>query len=235
VAELNELLALQRLDTAIEQANHRLTHLPEIERRRECMEVVSVLERRLADLEAELSLATTTLVEGERVTRDIDARVLRLEGQLRTVTASREAEALQHEIATLRLDREASDERGIVALEDSERLEQELAATTSEVVAARAELESVLGQLRAAQRAVQIEIEELSARRVEQTGLVGGALGARYEKLRERSTRVVVATLNGSACGGCHLDLSQVEKEGLRRLPEDEIPECPHCGCMLVL
>ena len=40
---LAEVLAVQGLDIAIEQANHRLTHLPEIERRRECMDSVAAL------------------------------------------------------------------------------------------------------------------------------------------------------------------------------------------------
>ena len=58
---------------------------------------------------------------------------------------------------------------------------------------------------------------------------------AKYETRRKQSNRVAIAELIGPACGGCHLDLSQAERDQLRRLLDDEIPECPHCGCMLVL
>lgn len=235
MAALSDLLALQGLDIAIDQANHRLTHLPEIDERRKCMEVVAGLETRQQGIEAALAATMGVLAVGERTTKEIDAKVQRLEGQLKTVIAPREAEALQHEIATLRREREESDEQGIVALEENERLSQEIAEVTATLDTARVALETALGALRVAQKRVHSEIDQLSARRTEQTRLVGEDLLAWYEKQRQRSSRALVAALNGSACGGCHLDLSQAERDELRRLPEGENPECPHCGCLLVL
>jgi hypothetical protein len=234
VAGLVELLALQGFDISIDQANHRLTHLPEIDERRRCMEVMATLEARQREIEAAIAATEDVITKGERTTRDIDDKVKRLESQLRTVIAPREAEALQHEIATLRHEREESDEHGIEALEENERLSRELTENASTLATARVNLTVAIEELRAAQQLVHDEIDRLAAQRVEQARLIDEGLLARYEKQRQGSTRVLVAALNGSTCGGCHLDLSQAERDELRRLPEGETPECPHCGCLLV-
>jgi hypothetical protein len=112
VAGLVELLALQGFDISIDQANHRLTHLPEIDERRSCMQVVATLESRQREIEAAIAATEDVIAKGERTTKEIDIKVKRLESQLKTVIAPREAEALQHEIATLRREREESDEHG---------------------------------------------------------------------------------------------------------------------------
>lgn len=235
MAALDDLLVLQGLDTAIEQANHRLTHLPAIERRRECLDEVARLERESKDLEGRQTKILAALADGERRTSEIDSKIKRLEGQMKTIIAPREAEALQHEISTLRAEREQSDDSGLAALEEGEQVERLLEATKSELLAARLVLDLAMIELRAAQAVIEAEIDHLAARRAEQIAVVDAGLLRSYDTRRARTHRVVVARLAGDACGGCHLDLSQLEREELRRLLPGEIPECPHCGCMLVL
>lgn len=232
---LAELLAVQGLDIAIEQANHRLTHLPEIDRRRECMETVAALEREIGELERRTAGAAEALATSEREAAEIDVKIRRLESQLKTVIAPREAEALQHEIATLSADRGECDDRGLAALEEAERAGDELSRKSAELAAGRGALETAVSELRIAQEVIQVEINQLASRRATTAEATPASLLARYEARRKQSSRVAIAELLGAACGGCHLDLSQAERDQLRRLLDDEIPECPHCGCMLVL
>jgi predicted nucleic acid-binding Zn-ribbon protein len=232
---LAEVLAVQGLDIAIEQANHRLTHLPEIDRRRECMESVASLERAIAELDRRSADAVLTLAASEREAADIETKVRRLESQLKTVIAPREAEALQHEIATLNEARGECDERGLEALEDAEQSDAERTKKESELAASRTALETILTELRIAQEVIQAEIGQLASRRNATASVAPAQLLAKYESRRKQSNRVAIAELIGAACGGCHLDLSQAERDQLRRLLDDEIPECPHCGCMLVV
>lgn len=232
---LAEVLAVQGLDIAIEQANHRLTHLPEIDRRRECMESVAALERDIAELERLTTEAASTLAASEREATEIESKIRRLEGQLKTVIAPREAEALQHEIATLNDARGQCDERGLGALEVAEMSGAERVKKDGELSASRAALESALSELRIAQEVIHAEIGQLASRRAATAAAAPVHLLSNYETRRKQSNRVAIAELMGAACGGCHLDLSQAERDQLRRLLDDEIPECPHCGCMLVL
>lgn len=232
---LAEVLAVQGLDIAIEQANHRLTHLPEIDRRRECMEAVATLEREIGDLERRSTEAAVALAASEREAADIDVKIRRLESQLKTVIAPREAEALQHEIATLSAERGECDDRGLATLEEAEKSGDEHVRKSAELAASRSALEVAVSELRIAQEVIQTEINQLASRRATTAAAAPPSLLDRYETRRKQSSRVAIAELLGSACGGCHLDLSQAERDQLRRLLDDEIPECPHCGCMLVL
>jgi len=232
---LAEVLAVQGLDIAIEQANHRLTHLPEIGRRRECMEAVATLEREIGELERRSTEAAVALAASEREAADIDVKIRRLESQLKTVIAPREAEALQHEIATLSGERGECDDRGLAALEEAEKSGDEHVRKSAELAASRSALEVAVSELRIAQEVIQTEINQLASRRATTAAEAPPSLLDRYETRRKQSSRVAIAELLGSACGGCHLDLSQAERDQLRRLLDDEIPECPHCGCMLAL
>ena len=57
---------------------------------------------------------------------------------------------------------------------------------------------------------------------------------ARYDRLRARLGGVAVARLEGSRCGGCHLDLSAGELDQVRATGAGELADCPQCGRMLV-
>jgi predicted nucleic acid-binding Zn-ribbon protein len=57
---------------------------------------------------------------------------------------------------------------------------------------------------------------------------------AEYERLRERFGGVAVAQLVGPTCQGCHLQLSAVELDRIRRLDADEVVYCEACGRLLV-
>lgn len=199
------------------------------------MDSVAALEREIAELDRRSADAASVLTASEREATEIESKIRRLESQLKTVIAPREAEALQHEIATLNAARGESDERGLVALEAAEQAGSARVKKESELAASRSALEVALSELRIAQEVIQAEISQLAARRTATASVAPAQLLAKYETRRKQSNRVAIAELIGAACGGCHLDLSQAERDQLRRLLDDEIPECPHCGCMLVL
>ena len=52
--------------------------------------------------------------------------------------------------------------------------------------------------------------------------------------LRSRLGGVAVARLVGKTCQGCHLQLSAVEIDRIRRLDVDELVHCEACGRLLV-
>jgi len=63
---------------------------------------------------------------------------------------------------------------------------------------------------------------------------IDSAAIARYDRLRARLGGVAVARLDGSRCGGCHLDLSTSELEEVRAVGPGVLADCPQCGRMLV-
>jgi predicted nucleic acid-binding Zn-ribbon protein len=58
----------------------------------------------------------------------------------------------------------------------------------------------------------------------------------RYDRLRQQNV-VAAATLAGSRCEGCHLDLSAHEVDDLKdeAAASGGVADCPQCGRLIVL
>lgn len=231
---LDEVLEIQAMDTALAQLRHRRANLPE-------RDAFAQAQAALSATQAEIDTATDTagsaaveLASIESMTTDVDATCQRLERQLRTVTSTREAEAIQHELETLSLRRGEADERGL-----------ELLMLLDEVAEQRVELDTRLhhqtvarddaaGTLRALEEEIEAELQAIEARRTHAADALDPALLERYERLRQHGGGVGIARLVGTRCEGCHLDLSRTELEAVRAAPEGEA-ECPSCGRLLVV
>ena len=72
------------------------------------------------------------------------------------------------------------------------------------------------------------------ARRDGARGQLSDADRTSYDALRERFGGVGVVRLHGRTCTGCHLDLSAGEADVVKSAPPDVLPECPHCGRVIV-
>ena len=155
----------------------------------------------------------------------------RLEAQLRTVVAPREAEALMHELETIAPAVTSSTTRSWPTSRSSRswptrcRLDAELPELEASAAAAAA---------LPAEASITEELATLAAGRAELVARLDSTLLQRYERLRERLGGVAVARLEGARCGGCHLDLSTSELGEVKAVGPGEFAECPQCGRLLV-
>lgn len=234
MSDLERLHELQLADSALDHMAYRRAHLEER------VAFTAAHERTLADRKAlaanvarrdDLDRQYAAL---EATGREIDAKVTRLEGQMRNVVVTREAEAIQREIATLRAERDAADEQGLVLLDESESLSADASKLGERIAEAEAAEAASAAQLAVADAVLDAEAAELSERRTQLAGSLPEALVSLYETRRPSFKGVAVAKLQGTRCTGCHLDLSRVEIEALRAVPTDELPECPQCARILV-
>ncbi|MEO6318579.1 MAG: C4-type zinc ribbon domain-containing protein [Acidimicrobiales bacterium] len=229
------LLSVQEHDTNLDQLAHRLAHLPT---ERDLAEVMGTLVR----LEA-----TTAEVQGRR--HDLGRDQQRLEDEIATlsvkasqhdkalysgaVTNPRELQAMQDEIAALR--------RRILQLEDQELelMEQiePLDADPTRASATHAELDeraaSLRGQIAEEQVAIESEQQRVSEERAALATTVESDLLAEYDTLRPQSGGIAIARLVGGSCGGCHLSLSAVEVDRIKKLPPEAPAHCEECGRLL--
>ena len=231
---MNELLLkLQSVDTQIDQLTHRLGVLPELTsakaHRQELMAWEAERQRMLART-AELE---TQVEAAEQQAAELDMHKMRLSGQLRTVIAPLEAEALQSEMKTLSDRRDVLDEQELDAMEELSDLEIQMAEHAEQ----EAILRDALGQsdeaLHRTQAEINAEVAALTALQVELRAQVPADVVARYDHLRS-SLGVAVAPLLGRRCEGCHMDLSPVEVDLVKAVPAGELAECPQCTRILV-
>lgn len=228
------MLALQRLDTSIDQAVYRHAHLAEREAAAVATKALADAERRRSAIDvrdAELDQAVAAL---ERDAADGQQHRVRLEGQLRMVTSIRQAEALEHELAALAARRDELDDQELAHLEEQSTLSAErdaLDAARPRLAAAAHEAAAALG---AAEGAVDAELASQRAERDVVAGRLDPSVLDQYDRLRARFGGVAVGALDGTRCSGCHLDLSAAELEAVRATPAGELADCPECGRLLV-
>ncbi len=227
------ILELQAVDTATTQLNHRRSHLPEIDALRAARADLESWQRRRAAAEARIAELTSEIEAAERSSHEIDDHIARLEKQLRTVISPREAEALQHEIATLRERRSALDDRELEALEEQAQVDDTRAELADSEAGVRAAVSKAEEALAVAQADIDQQLAELDTTRAELRPLFDASLLDRYDRLRAQ-LGVAVARLDGRRCDGCHLDLSAVELDAVRHTPEGELADCPQCSRLLV-
>jgi len=230
------LLELQAADTMAEQLRHRRETLAEREQVQATKnallrwnEARMVVRRRIDELTAEIE-------ETERASAAVQKQRERMQAQLRTIIAPREAEALQHELATLQTRRGDLDEAELIAMDEQTRLEAELEGLLAQEESLTADYLAAEGALSAAETDIDGELKRIDDRLAGLRAGVDKAVLRRYDGLRKHFT-VAAATLAGSRCDGCHLDLSAMEIDELREAAAkaDGIAECPQCGRLLVL
>jgi predicted nucleic acid-binding Zn-ribbon protein len=234
VSALNDLLAVQTTDIAISQAKHRVAHLQETIDRDIAKKSLAEIDAQIAVCDAEIVAANSEITKVDRFSHEHDDKLIKLNKQLKTVIAPREAEALQHEIATVTSERSLLDDRelelmGVVEIAELKKNELGPLQATAKSVLAAATL-----ALSSAKQKIDAEISALTEQRSAQALVVAPSLMATYEAKRKHRPDGAVCRLTGPTCGSCHLDISQGEINAMRLMPSEELPECPHCGSFIV-
>lgn len=232
--DLKALFDLQQVDLLIDQARHALDHLVERDLHGQRQHDVARIRSQRDDIRREQQAQESDLAAIEHESAEVDTHRARLEAQLKTVIAPREAEALQHEIQTLSMRRSDLDDRGLELLEAAtradERLIELLQAENDAVEAenrARTDLERAVSMMEA-------EIGRLQDRRREATAILAPGDLDDYEQRRKSNGGIAVAEIKHGVCGGCHMDISISELDAIKRLPSDVAAECPNCTRLLV-
>ena len=235
--ELSSLLALQDLDTHIDQERHHRAHLPE---RAELSEV----EAGLAGVEAARKELATTLDEvagrqaaAERELRATEERIAQVNARLYggSVSATRELQAMVADVDGLKNRASALEDKALAAMEEREPLDARMAELDQEAARLNERGEQVRERLGVTEAQVDAELEKLEAGRPGLVGPVPPELLKAYERLRGRLGGVAVARLVGGRCDGCHLSLPAVDLDRIRHQPVAKIEYCDQCGRILVV
>jgi predicted nucleic acid-binding Zn-ribbon protein len=230
------LLAVQALDTRADQLAHRFESLPERGRLAEIGEQADGIDRQLAAVDQRRGELSRSQQRLEDEVASLTERANQAEKQLYSGSVSnpRELQALQDDIASIK--------RRIGQIEDDEleimELSEPVDAQRAELAAQRekldADAQSVAAALAEAVSAIDAERAEVQRDRAAAAEDVPGELWPEYDKLRSQLGGVAIARLVGTTCQGCHLALSAVEVDRIRKLSPDEPVHCEECGRLLV-
>ncbi|MBI4882905.1 MAG: hypothetical protein HY826_02485 [Actinobacteria bacterium] len=228
------LSALQEIDSALDAIANKRPRLPEVAVHKVAADALAGLRSQVADAERRVTAAQSAIDAAEHAAADLTTKRSRLESQLKTVIAPREAEALMHEIATINARRGELDDDELAALEVFGEGQAELAARLAELPNCEAELTAAASALATAATALDAEAAALAVARRSAIEQLSPDELSRYEHVRTQFHGIAVARLQGSHCSGCHMDLSPAELDGVKSVAAGEVAECPQCGRMLV-
>ena len=236
ITTADQLLGMQRIDTDADQLVNRRERLPERDQLAEASTQLGAWERDRAAMRGRLDELTAVIEKAEADSAEIAEHKLRLEAQMKTVIAPREAEALMHEIGTLDEQTDALDTTELVALEEQSDIDDKLTAHLASEAALRDAVSVADGALERATAEIDRELADLSVQRDAARSELADSVLARYDRVRA-SSGVAVAKLVGHRCDGCHLDLSAAEIDDVKDEAgaSDGVADCPNCGRMLAL
>lgn len=229
-----QVLAVQELDTTSDQLRNLLERLPERAARREADRAVAALAAERAALQQRAADLDTEVAAAERDSATIDGHIERLNRQLKTIIAPREAEALQNELATLASRRSDLDDVELAALDTLGEIEVAEADADAREPALVAAAAAAAEEQAAAEASIAAQAAEAAERRSEAAAALPADLLATYESMRGPYKGVVISRLQGASCGGCHIDLSRSELEAVKATPADEVAHCPNCDRWLI-
>lgn len=221
------------LDTTLEQLRHHFITLPE-------REALAVVQKNIADCASQISSGEMRQQELEKLLSVAEATSAtlrkkreRLEQQMKTVIAPREAEALQHEILTVNTELNTADEESLAFMEESEHIDSTLVAARAALVELRTAEVAATAALHEAEEYKKAEARDVEEKRQRLAETLDEKWSAAYELRRSQHKGIAVAKVKNHVCGGCHLDLSTSEVDLLKK-ETDENRECPNCARWLV-
>jgi predicted nucleic acid-binding Zn-ribbon protein len=142
-----------------------------------------------------------------------------------------EYRALAHEIDTCKADITKIEDRQIELMEQTERVQKEVAGATQVLNEAKKLGDSQITQLGQREQSLKKELADLEANREELAAAVEETVRARYERLvKNRGDTVIVGVQHG-VCGGCHMKLPAQILVSCRAA--QELITCNNCGRIL--
>ncbi|GAA1641985.1 zinc ribbon domain-containing protein [Microbacterium flavum] len=162
----------------------------------------------------------------------VDARVARDTERLASTSNVKEAQGLEHELASLAKRKSDLEDAELTIMERLEAADASVAAQEAAIAEINAEGARVSAEGKAAVAAATAAWESASRDRGALAARVPADLLAFYERLAARG--VGAGALRRRTCEACHMVLSGTDLQALRRVADDDVVTCPECGAILV-
>lgn len=226
---------MQRLDTRLDQIDHRKATLPELATLRE-------LTGRAERMDAELVTARTAGQDlaGQVSKADADVRLVRdrlgrTQSRLDAGQGSaKDLQGMQHELTSLQRRQGELEDIELEVMERAEQIQQQVDTLSAQREQLRAQVDHATAGCEQILSGLERERGEVVVERAQVAAGVGEDLLALYEQIREHSGGLGAAPLQGRRCGGCQLELNQTDLTAIATAPADEVLRCEECRRILV-
>ena len=228
-ADLQRLIDLQRLDSAVHDAQRRLAEAPEREK---------ALEARLDTARQQVAAAKASLTESQNARRAIEKEVAVHQGRLSkfreqamAVKTNQEYHAIQHEISFAQTEIKKLEDGVLERMVEGDDLTAAVKRAENELAAEQKAIEADRRAMSAEAATLQASLNQLSAERTTVIAALDKQVLALFEQIARKRHGVAVAEARDGICTICHVRLRPQVFNNVRR--NDSIVQCDSCNRIL--
>ena len=228
---LSALIALQKLDSAVDAARKRLGEIPAAEHA-----IAQAVDAARAATDVVKSAMQANQAARRALEKDIaavDTRLARFDDHKAAVKTNQEYTALLHEISIAKGEKDALEDKLLLLMELGDAQAAELKTAQSAVTAEEATAALARKALEAERATLDTELARLADERRRAASDVDARTMALYEQLIKGRRGIAVSRMTGEICGACHVRLRPHVAQQIRR--NDSIVQCDSCQRMLYL
>jgi predicted nucleic acid-binding Zn-ribbon protein len=148
--------------------------------------------------------------------------------------SAKDLQAIQHELTSLARRQAELEDIELEVMERAEALGEHVTVLERDQRDLAIRLEAAVSARDAAMGEYAMERDSVAGRRAAAVESVGEELLALYERIRSSHAGIGAAELRQRRCGGCHIELNQVDLNRITQAPADEVLRCEECGRILV-
>jgi len=226
------LLDVADLDRRIAQAERARTKPAQGARITELVAIRQEQLRELTALTGTRDDVRTELTRLEADVRLVEQRRARDADRLATATNPKDAQALEHEIASLLKRQSDLEDIELDVMGRVEDADAAVAAQQALLATTTAEGSALTAQAKADVAAATDRGAELARDRAAVAATVPADLLAEYT--RRAANSAGAALLTRGTCEGCRMVLPSTDLNDIRRASDELVVTCPECGCILV-
>lgn len=228
-ADLERLIALQKLDSARHDAERRLAEEPA---------QLKALDDSLDAARARVAQSKERLAENQTARRTIEKEVAMHQGRLSkfreqamAVKTNQEYHAVQHEISFAQNEIKTLEDKVLEQMMEADELTAALKGAEAALAAEQKTAEAEKKRLVSAHADLKALLERLSAERTALVGALNPSVLMVFEKVAQRRNGVAVAEAREGICTICHVRLRPQVFNTVRR--NEQIVQCDSCNRIL--
>jgi len=228
-ADLERLIALQRLDTSAEAARKKLADEPERERS---------LDARLDAAKHRVASAKERLASNQNARRAMEkelavhqGRLSKFREQAMAVKTNQEYHAIQHEIAHAQAQIKTHEDQMLEGMLEADELTTAVKSAETDAAAEQKGVDADRKAMKAEHVELQHSLERMSAERAAIIGALDKQLLHTFEQVAKKRHGVAVAEAKDGICTICHVRLRPQVFNTVRR--NEEIVQCESCQRVL--
>jgi predicted nucleic acid-binding Zn-ribbon protein len=228
-ADLERLIALQRLDTTADAARRKLADEPELEK---------ALEARLENAKQRVAAAKEQLVENQNARRAIEKDVAVQQGRLSkfretamAVKTNVEFAAVQKEIAYAQGEIKTLEDKVLERMLEADELTTALKKAEADLAAEQKAADAGRRAMTAEHAELQASVDRIAVERAALVGALDKGVLSTFEQVARKRNGIAVAEARDGVCTICHVRLRPQVFNTIRR--NDSILQCDHCNRIL--